>query len=132
MQRRFTGITLLAPVVLAGLLLLIFDRTDPVAIGPAGVLGVFVLIYLLSFSLLFVLLHFVIPLVSRVVTRKKESLHQREVKIGVKKAYYIASLIAFVPVLLLAMRSFAQLKLGDVAHVVAFVGVVSFYILKRK
>lgn len=132
MPQHTNSFLLIAPIILLGLLLYIFERTDPVSIGPGGVLGVFILMYLLALSVLFIILHTGVPLVSRIVMKKRGNLQAREVKIGVKKAYYVASLVAFIPVLLLAMGSFAQLKLTDVVLIVVFVALVTFYIIKRR
>ena len=48
-----------------------------------------------------------------------------------KSSYYIASIIAFAPVLLLAMQSVNQLTIGDVLLVVLFTGLAIFYIVRR-
>jgi len=48
-----------------------------------------------------------------------------------KVSYYIASIIAFMPVLLLAMQSVNQLTIRDVLLVVLFTGLAIFYVSRR-
>jgi len=55
----------------------------------------------------------------------------REWRIGVKRAYYIASIVAFGPVLLLAMQSVGQLQIRDVLLVMALLVLAIFYVVKR-
>jgi Ca2+/Na+ antiporter len=131
MNQRLSITLLLTPFVLAAVLLYVFERTDPVSIGPGGILGVFILIYLITLSSLFIVLHFGVAFVSRIILKKRELVHKRQIKIGVRKAYYIASLFAFVPVLLLAMGSYSQLRFSDMLLIVAFIALVTFYIIKR-
>ncbi|HMR72912.1 MAG TPA: hypothetical protein PKD68_02790 [Candidatus Saccharibacteria bacterium] len=121
----------LSPIATALLLAAVLVTTDPLNIGPVGIMGVFVLVYLFSLSLTFVVLHFGIYWVSRLVILKRDTLGQREWRVGARKAYYVASVIAFVPVLFLAMQSFAELRVSDILLVGAFVAIAVFYIVKR-
>lgn len=121
----------LSPFVTAFLLITVLMTTSPLDIGPVGIMGVFVLVYLFSLSVTFVVLHFGIYWISRLLIAKRNTAHQREWRVGARKAYYIASVVAFVPVLFLAMRSFAELKLSDVLLVGVFVTIAVFYIVKR-
>lgn len=50
---------------------------------------------------------------------------------GVRKAYYIASVLAFGPVLLLAMQSVGQLQPRDVILAASFLVIAIFYVVKR-
>lgn len=131
MKINTTPWLLAAPVVIFGALIVVLHATDPLEIGPGGVLGVFMLIYLLALSLLFIFLHIGVSWVSRLIAKRQKNAGQREVRVGAKKAYYVASLVAFAPVLLLAMRSFAELKVIDIVLVLGLLAVVTFYILKR-
>lgn len=104
----------LSPLATAFLLVAVLMTTNPLSIGPVGIMGVFVLVYLFSLSMTFVVLHFGIYWLSRLMISKRDTLGQREWRVGARKAYYIASVVAFVPVLFLAMRSFAELKVSDI------------------
>ena len=133
MKRTYLRNTLLlsSPFLFAGVLFTVLSSTDPVVIGPGGVLAVFTLVYLFCLSIVFVLLHFGVSWVSRFVLKQRDVAHVQAFSIGVRKAYYIASVLAFAPVILLAMQSFAQLRWTDVLLVVVFMLVAVFYIIKR-
>lgn len=131
MRTQLKSVLLFSPLLLTLLLLAVLQSTSPDTAGPVGVLAVFILIYLLALSLFFVVLHFGIAWLSHVIIAKNNNLSRGELKVGIRKAYYVASVLAFAPVALLAMRSFGQLQLGDIALVLALVGITVFYIIKR-
>ncbi len=122
---------ILSPLLTAFLLLILFNTTDPVTISPTGILAIFLCWYLFWSSLFFVVLHYGVRFFSRFIIAKKKDINKKEVIIGVRKAYYIASVLAFAPVIILAMRSFSQLKWTDLALVGVFIGLMIFYIVKR-
>lgn len=115
---------------LAGLMLLM-NTTDPVSAGPGGILVVFLLVYIFWAGLFFTALHLGLGLVSRLIIKYRKTVTVRSVQISLRKAYYIASALAFVPVLLLAMNSLGQLQVRDVALVSILMFLVIFYIIKR-
>lgn len=119
----------LIPLTAAALLLLTLNLTNPLTGGPAAILLVFILIYVLCTSLLFILLHIGVGMASKIWA--KRSVNVREWKIGVRRAYYVASVVAFGPVLILAMQSVGQLQVQDVLLVVALLGLAIFYVVKR-
>ena len=130
-MKKTTAVALsLLPLVVAVILYFTFQWTDPATVGPGGVLLVFVLIYLECLSILFVLLRFGVSLTARIV--RGRSLAQIPSRpIGTRRAYYIASVIAFAPVVLLAMHSFSQIQWVDVALVAVLMVVATFYVVKR-
>ena len=131
MKSQLRKSLIFSPFALTLLLFVVLQSTSPDTVGPVGVLAVFVLIYLLALSLFFVVMHFGIAWFSRKIIARNDNLSRGELKIGVRKAYYVASVLAFAPVALLAMRSFGQLEPGDIVLVLALVGISVFYIVKR-
>lgn len=113
-------------------LLYLLNTTDPVTTGPGGILVVFVVIYLIAASLLFTLLHWGVRAASVWIIKRHKRVTARSYRVGVRKAYYIASVVAFGPVLLLALNSVRQLKITDIVLVSLFLGLAVFYITKRK
>lgn len=106
--------------------------TDPAAVGSGGILGVFLLLYLLSFSLLFVVLRlFQIIFIKKVDENTTESERTNGFWKVSRRPYYIASVVAFAPVGLLAMGSFVQLRVWDISLVCIFVITAVFYVIKR-
>lgn len=130
MKYHYYKLTYVLPFVAAAALFLIFSLTTPLSAGPAGMLLVFFLVYVFCASLLFILLHMGINFVVRIVNKTRK-VNIREWKLGVRKSYYIASVLAFGPVLLLAMQSVGQLQARDVILTVTFLGIAIFYVLKR-
>lgn len=121
----------LVPLFALGALLLLTNLTDPVSVGPGGILVVFMLVYIFWVGLFFTLLHLGLNLASKLVIRYRKAVTVRTYKMGVKKAYYIASALAFAPVLFLAMNSVGQLQPRDVGLVLVFMTLIIFYIVKR-
>lgn len=122
----------LMPLWLFLVLLSFMNAVDPVMAGPGGILFSFILIYLIVASLLFTILHWGVRTVSGVIARRRASVTARAHRIGVRKAYYIASAVAFGPVLLLALNSVRQLNPVDILLVGLFLALAIFYILKRE
>jgi len=114
------------------ILLGVMNGVDPVSAGPLGILAVFVLIYLIIASLLFTILHWGVRFVSAQIVKRNKRVTVRSYRVGVRKAYYTASAVAFGPVLLLALNSVRQLKPTDVLLVGVFLALAIFYISKRE
>lgn len=130
MMKTLRYISALLPLISLALLIIIFSTSNPVAIGPLGVLFVFGLIYLLFASSLFLVLHGGVALVERFIPPQR--LHQaRHWQLGIRRAYYVASIAAFGPVMLLAMNSVGQLQWRDVLLVVTLLGLAVFYAFKK-
>lgn len=120
------------PLWLFLILLSLMSAVDPVEAGPGGILVSFILIYLIIASLLFTVLHWGVRFVSGQIVKRGSRVTARSYKMGVRKAYYIASAVAFGPVLLLALNSVRQLKPTDILLVGLFLGLAIFYITKRE
>lgn len=127
------GLFIATPVVASVGLWLMINGTDPAKSGPLGVLVVFGLLYVLSVWVAFFLLHIGIQWASRLIkgVRMNDTVSTRRFSVGARKAYYIATIVSFVPVILLAMRSFAELRIVDVVLLLAFVVIAIFFIVKR-
>jgi len=118
-------------VVSVVLLVYTWNTTNPTTTGPLGILVVFVLLYLFWLSLFFAVLHLGFVAMQKtglfkIIMKRREG---RPFKHGL--AYYIASIVAFMPVLLLAMQSVNQLTLRDFILVFLFVVLAVFYVVKR-
>ena len=130
MIRIYQRLVYVIPVATIVALFVLFQFTDPISIGPGGILLVFILIYLFFVSCLFILLHFGTGLAGRILLSRK-TVEQRQWSIGVRKSYYIASIVAFAPVCFLAMQSIGQLQVRDVTLVMILTVVAIFYVIKR-
>ncbi len=126
---RYVGYII--PIVSLGVLLYMWNTTNPATVGPFGILLVFIVLYVFWLSVFFVFLHIGFLLLRK--TSLLDSLRRRRQGKVFRThiAYYVASILAFAPVLILAMQSVNQLTLRDVGLVVLFIGLMIFYILKR-
>lgn len=131
MHRVLNSVKYLVPLFALVALLLIMNSTDPISIGPGGILVVFLLIYIFWAGFFFTMIHLGIGFVSRFVISRRKVVTVRSIEVGVRRAYYIASALAFVPVLFIAMNSLGQLQIRDVLLVLSFTALVIFYIIKR-
>lgn len=122
--------SLLACAVSAVMLGIVFSSTNPVDIGPLGVLMVFCLLYVCVASFLFVLLSGGVAIVARLSGERINALGRRW-RVDVRRAYYIASVTAFAPVMLLGLNSVGQLNIQDVVLVGILLSLAIFYIVKR-
>lgn len=117
------------PIVAVLALSVLVTQTSPDSIGPAGILLVFVLLYIFFASVLFIVLHAGEAMLRMVMGEERVARMPRW-SFEVKKAYYLASVLAFVPVALLAMQSLGQLQVRDIALVGVLALLVSFYVLR--
>ncbi|MEO5691478.1 MAG: hypothetical protein ABIQ64_04810 [Candidatus Saccharimonadales bacterium] len=124
MGNTFTQIVRVLPLVSIVLLFVVINVTDPTK-NVASILLVFLLLYAFFASVFYIVLH--------------ELLHKfqfgaqrvRPGRMPHQRAYYIASALAFVPVILLAMQSLQQVKPFDIVLVGVLTTLVVFYIVKR-
>lgn len=130
MTAKIRNLIYTLPVLAAVFLLLILNATNPLDGGPTVILIVFILLYIVCAGIFFILLHTGVRIASRLWARRK-SINAREWRIGVRRAYYIASILAFGPVLLLAMQSVGQLQFRDVLLVITLLSLAIFYVIKR-
>ncbi len=113
----------LLPIVSFVGLMVLLNRTNPLEVGPAGILFVFGLAYVFISSSLYLLLTLVMLMLAYFMTIGAASR---------RKLYYLSSIIAFAPVFLLALNSIGQLELKDFALVISLVALACFYVVKRR
>lgn len=111
------------PIVSFVGLVILLNRTNPLDVGPAGILLVFGLAYVFISSALYLVLTLVIMLFAYFITINTASR---------RKLYYLSSIIALAPVFLLALNSIGQLELKDFILVLMLVGFACFYVVKRR
>jgi hypothetical protein len=104
-------------------LVVLLNRTNPLDVGPAGILLVFGLAYVFISSALYLVLTLVMILLAYFVTITATSR---------RKLYYLSSIIALAPVFLLALNSIGQLEVKDFVLVLCLVGFACFYVVKRR
>jgi len=113
-------------VALCGLIF-IFQATSPSAIGPLGILAVFVFFYIFSVCVITPMVLFFSKVQGRLVRLNRRTMPT----LSFRRAYYYASVIALVPTILLAIRTVGKVGMYDIALVFLFVAVACIYISKR-
>lgn len=118
-------------IVSTGSLLYLWNTTNPVTISPLGILSVFILLYFFWLSVFFIVLHLSFVFLRKTALLKFFIDRRQGRPFRVRVAYYVASILAFMPVLILAMQSVNQLTLRDILLVLFFVILAIFYVIKR-
>jgi hypothetical protein len=111
------------PIVSFVGIVILLNRTNPLDVGPAGILLVFGLAYVFISSALYLVLTLVMMLLAYFVNITATSR---------RTLYYLSSVIALAPVFLLALNTIGQLELKDFVLVLSLVGLASFYVAKRR
>lgn len=123
--KTLTLVTLASAITL----LFIMQVTNPNSAGPAGILAVFFLSYVVIFGLLTRLIHIAGWLAAKLMAPAR--LRRPVRPLSLPHAAYIASIVAMAPVMLMAISSVGKLGVYEVFLVIAFVGLGIFYVEKR-
>ncbi|MFZ1243164.1 MAG: hypothetical protein WAQ22_03410 [Candidatus Saccharimonas sp.] len=115
-------LVLISTVLLSALL----QVTSPSDVHPIVILSVLVLLYVLVLGALTLLIIGLFAVIKRVIPKS-----QRSVTLDFKRSYYLASVLALGPVLLIGAQSIGRDSIYDVFLVIIFELVACFYIAKR-
>ena len=113
-------------LVMAGLML---TMTRPGEVGPFGVLALFILLYIVAGSVIYVSLTVVIGILRRILP--PGSLRLWLDNLPNTKVYYYTTVLALMPVVLLGMASVGGIRGLDVLLVLLFELLACFYISRR-
>lgn len=111
------------------LLVVLLNMTTPSSAGATGILGVFVLTYLVVFSGL----TFFMYGISRIIVKFSRGVTIRRPlrPLTLKQAYYYSSVVALAPVILISMQSVGSLGIYEVGLVIFLVIIGCIYVAKR-
>lgn len=126
MLPRIIGVT---TVVAAVALAVLLQVVSPSTAGPLGILGVFILIYLVALGLLSFFIYGLSRLV--VVTAKQMVPRKPLGPLSFRQSYYYATVIATAPIITIGMMSVAQVGAYEVLLVMVLVGLGCFYVARR-
>ena len=132
MKRYLSLVALLAGLVLASVGLLLFlNLATPSSAGPLGILLVFILIYIISFSLLMLLIRLLMVIYRAIRPRKETVVGKEKSRINKKRFTLIAAVLSLVPIFLISLNSIGQLNFVDMVLIIAIEAVAIFYIMRR-
>jgi hypothetical protein len=112
-------------VLLVGLLFF----TTPTQVGPLGVLFLFGLVYLVCLGIFTALVWYVSRILVGLSHGRVAAKPLRQV--SDKRAYYLGTILAFVPVLILGIQSFGGISFLEFGLVALFTVIASFLVLNR-
>ncbi len=121
---------LILPMIACIGLVLAVNYLDP-AESVASIMLVFLLLYSIIASSLFIFIKGTYWVRQKIGRQGDLSKGVFESKLYTRRAYYVASVVAFAPILLLGMQSLNQTRIQDVLLVLALVGLASFYVVRR-
>lgn len=110
------------PVIAVVALIVVANTTNPIESGPLIILCVFVLLYIFVLSFLVALYNFVSAVTN--VLRPRAFICTR-------RGYYILSIVAMTPVLLVALNTLGKLDIVEAVLVFLLSGLGSFYVARR-
>lgn len=117
---RFFAVASLLAVVF---LIVVLNLTTPSDVGPLGVLVFFTLGYIVCLGVMVGLCRIFFALLAKMRRQRLEA--------NRKRSYYYASVLAFVPIVLIFMRSFGELGVLEV-FLALLLGIIGcFFVSKR-
>lgn len=116
-------------IVAALLLIFLINSTAPSTVGPLGVLTVFLCIYILTVSLLTLILWQGGYLLKKLT--KPFTVRRPFRPLELRQSYYFASVIGLAPVMLIGMQSVGKVGFYEFLLVVLFAIIGCVYVAKR-
>ena len=116
-------------LISAVLLVVLLTLTTPSEVGPFGVLAFFVLAYLISLGVIAGLLRGSSMSLSKLT--KSFVMAHPITPMPLKRCYYLSTVLAMAPVLLLAIQSFGGVGFLELGLVLAFEVIGCFLIVKQ-
>jgi hypothetical protein len=130
MSNRKSWLLLIAAFLIAvGGLFFITNFTTPDGIGSLGILGTFLLIYVLFFVVI-ISIYKIVRRIFRIWRSDKLPIELRAKALR-RRMIFISAALAFVPLFLICLNSIGQLELRDWLLIVLIEIVAIFYIVKR-
>lgn len=122
------GIVFTTAISIVMLVVLLFTTT-PLQTGPLGILGFFVFMYSTALGVLTFLFHGISALLARVTSMKSGRYTTRE--LSLRRSYYYASVVALVPIMLIAMQSVGEVGIYQLLLIIFFVVIAWIYVTNR-
>lgn len=113
----------IASIIAFMFLVVLLTFTTPSGVGPLGVLVFFTLCYVVCLG--------VTVSICNVFFRFKSQINKKHQSSAAKKSYYYGAVLAFAPVIVLAMRSFGGVGLLELGLVCIAMLVACFLVSKR-
>lgn len=122
-------VIVLSAVAATAILVVLLLTTEPATIGPVGILGIFILMYVSVLGVLTFLLHTGSKLMKKMVS--PFAFKRPFVTLSLRRAYYFSSVIALAPVMIIGMQSVGGVGVYELLLIGFFEIVACIYIAKR-
>ena len=122
-------VLLVIGMIAAVLLVAVMQSASPSAMHPLGILAVFFLLYVVITTVFTIVIHALLAGLGK--GWRSVSGVKKTTDIPFRRSYAYASIVAFAPVVLIAMQSVGQLGWADIALVIIFELIACFYISRR-
>ena len=109
-------------------IIVIMTFTNPSEAGPAGILSLFISIYIVVLSATTYALFFISQLLSRVLLKGSSS---RAYALTLPRAYYYSSVLSLAPVLLIGMQSVTTVGVYEMGLVLMLIGLGCVYVARK-
>lgn len=113
------------------MLIILLFTTTPSSSGPLGILGFFMCMYLSVLGVLTFLFRGLSFLMAKVIPKRNAKLLAGMKGVSLRTAYYYASVIASVPVMIVAIQSVGQVGVYQVLLILFFVVIAWIYVENR-
>ena len=108
------------------------NLVSPGTAGPWGILAVFAMVYILSFSVLMLIARLVGTLYRMINPSKVESQARKDrIQAYRKKSSLIIAAVSMVPIFIMSLNSIGNLGFADVVLIISIEFLLVFYILKK-
>ena len=113
----------------AAVLFLVVNTTTPKSAGAIGVLGVFVLGYIVMLGCMSFAIYGMSKAAAGVVNRI--AVRRPVFPLSLKKSYYYASVIALAPVIIISLQSVGSVGLYELVLILLLIGMGCLYVARR-
>lgn len=127
----FAKIITTTTLIAAGLLIFVLTNYSPSEAGPGGVLVVFFLMYAIFVGVFTAVIRWSSWITRHLQRWIKFTRSKPPQELSTQKAYYLASIVALAPVMLIGIGSVGSIHWYEVVLVGLFVAIGYFYIEKR-
>ncbi|MDR0957447.1 MAG: hypothetical protein LBM09_02635 [Candidatus Nomurabacteria bacterium] len=133
MKRRIPLTVALAGLIVSALgLFLMLNLTSPFKAGSFGILVVFALVYIMTFSVAIFLQRFLKVVYRLIIPARKTATNNEYIEaLSQRRVNLIIATLSFVPIFILSMNSIGQINIFDVVLITIIEGLVIFWIMRK-
>jgi len=125
LKRSIAAVTVVSMMIIA----VIITTTTPSTSGPVGVLAFFIFLYLAALGVLTFIFYGVSAATPKMPLLSKKRVNKE--RLSLKRSYYYASVVALVPVMLIALKTVNEIGIYQILLISVFTVVAWIYVTNR-